>query len=44
MTMAAPDIDAQVMEIGLVVGRHLDEMAEQVASSVRANVEVTPDD
>ena len=43
MTMAAPDIDAQVMEIGSVVGRHLDEMAEQVASSVRANVEFYKD-
>ena len=43
MTMAAPDIDAQVMEIGSVVGRRLDEMAEQVASSVRANVEFYKD-
>ena len=43
MTMAVPDIDAQVMEIGSVVGRHLDEMAEQVASSVRANVEFYKD-
>ena len=36
--MAAPDIDAQVMEIGAVVGRRLDEIAQRVASSVRANV------
>ena len=43
MTMAVPDIDAQVMEIGSVVGRRLDEMAEQVASSVRANVEFYKD-
>src|SRR5258705_12799487 len=43
ITMAAPDIDAQVMEIGSVVGRRLDEMAKQVASSVRANVEFYKD-
>jgi DNA-binding PucR family transcriptional regulator len=36
--MAAPDIDTQVMEIGSVVGRRLDEIAQRVASSVRANV------
>ncbi len=41
--MAAPDIDAQVMEIGSVVGRRLDEIAQQVASSVRANVEFYKD-
>jgi hypothetical protein len=38
MTMAAPDIDAQVMEIGSVIGRRLDEMAKQVAASVRTSV------
>jgi hypothetical protein len=38
MTMATPDIDAQVMEIGSVIGRRLDEMAKQVAASVRTNV------
>ena len=43
MTMAAPDIDAQVMEIGSAVGRRLDEIAEEVASSVRANVEFYKD-
>jgi hypothetical protein len=43
MTMAAPDIDAQVMEIGSAVGRRLDEIAQQVASSVRANVEFYED-
>jgi PucR-like helix-turn-helix protein/diguanylate cyclase with GGDEF domain len=43
MTMAAPDIDAQVMEIGSAVGRRLDEIAQQVASSVRANVEFYKD-
>jgi PucR C-terminal helix-turn-helix domain/GGDEF-like domain len=43
MTMAAPDIDAQVMEIGSVIARRLDEMAKQVASSVRANVEFYKD-
>jgi hypothetical protein len=43
MTMAAPDIDAQVMEIGSVIGRRLDELAKQVASSVRANVEFYKD-
>ncbi len=36
--MAALDIDAQVTEIGTVIGRRLDEMTEQVASSVRSNV------
>lgn len=36
--MAAPDIDTQVMEIGSVVGRRLDEIAQRVVSSVRANV------
>lgn len=41
--MAAPDIDAQVMEIGSVIARRLDEMAKQVASSVRANVEFYKD-
>ena len=43
MTMAAPDIDAQVMEIGSAVGRRLDEIAQEVASSVRANVEFYKD-
>ena len=43
MTMVAVDIDAQVMEIGSVIGRRLDEMANQVASSVRANVEFYKD-
>jgi hypothetical protein len=43
MTMAAPDIDAQVLELGSAVGRHLDEIVEQVASSVRANVEFYKD-
>jgi len=43
MTMAAPDIDAQVMEIGSAVGRRLDEIAQEVASSVSANVEFYKD-
>jgi hypothetical protein len=38
MTMAAMDVDAQVAEIGSVIGRRLDELADQVAASVRANV------
>jgi hypothetical protein len=41
--MAAPDIDAQLMEIGSAVGWRLDEIAQQVASSVRANVEFYKD-
>jgi hypothetical protein len=41
--MAAPDTDAQLMEIGSAVGRRLDEIAQQVASSVRANVEFYKD-
>jgi hypothetical protein len=36
--MVSLDIDAQVTEIGTVIGGRLDEMTEQVASSVRANV------
>jgi hypothetical protein len=43
MTMAARDIDVQVMEIGSVIAGRLDEMAEQVASAVRANVEFYKD-
>jgi hypothetical protein len=38
MTMVSLEIDAQVTEIGTVIGRRLDEITEQVASSVRANV------
>ncbi|HXO54679.1 MAG TPA: PucR family transcriptional regulator, partial [Mycobacterium sp.] len=41
--MAAPDIDAQVMEIGQVIGRRLNDMAKLVASSVRTNVEFYKD-
>ena len=43
MTMVAPDIDAQVTEIGSLVGCRLDEIAKQVASEVRANVEFYKD-
>src|SRR5262245_31320500 len=43
ITMAAPSVDTQVMEIGSAVGRRLDEIAQQVASSVRANVEFYKD-
>jgi PucR C-terminal helix-turn-helix domain/GGDEF-like domain len=39
ITMAAPSVDAQVMEIGSLVGRRLDEIAKEVTSSVRASVE-----
>ncbi len=41
--MSTADIDAQVMEIGSVIGRRIDEMAQQVASSVIANVEFYKD-
>jgi hypothetical protein len=41
--MAAPDVNAQVMKIGSVIARRLDEMAEQVASAVRTNVEFYKD-
>jgi hypothetical protein len=37
--MASADIDAQVMQIGSAMVHRLDELAPQVASSVRANVE-----
>jgi hypothetical protein len=43
MTMAASDVDTQVMEIGFVIAGRLDEMAEQVASAVRTNVEFYKD-
>jgi PucR C-terminal helix-turn-helix domain/GGDEF-like domain len=41
--MASLGIDAQVMEIGSAVGGRLDEIAQRVASSVRANVEFYKD-
>ena len=37
--MASPAIDAQVMQIGSVLVCRLDELAHQVASSIRGNVE-----
>jgi len=43
MTMAARDVDAQVMEIGSVIAGRLDDMAEQVAFAVRTNVEFYKD-
>jgi PucR C-terminal helix-turn-helix domain/GGDEF-like domain len=43
MSMASLDIDAQVIEIGSAVGRRLDEIAQRVASSVRASVEFYKD-
>ena len=39
MSMASTGIDAQVMQIGSVLVRRLDELAHQVSSSIRANVE-----
>src|SRR5689334_10707979 len=41
--MAAADIDVQVTEIGSLIGQRLDEIALQVASTVRANVEFYKD-
>jgi hypothetical protein len=38
MIMVASDIDAQVTQIGTVIARRLDDMAEQVTASIRANV------
>jgi PucR C-terminal helix-turn-helix domain/GGDEF-like domain len=38
MTMVAPDIDAQVTQIGTAIAGRLDEMAQQVTTSIRANV------
>jgi PucR C-terminal helix-turn-helix domain/GGDEF-like domain len=39
LTMTSADIDEQIMHIGSVLGRRLDQLAREVASSVTANVD-----